>query len=105
MNARIQTTDERIAYGAHCAWWDSIDKVGARPFRTPGDTGTMPCCPHCQNMLFEMPNEKTWWEGVDQHEKNGNPGYRAFIEWMRGKCFPGGHLEAQRVYAAERRLS
>jgi hypothetical protein len=96
-NARSLRTDTRIVYGAHCAWWDSIEKVGTRPFRT-GAPGTMPCCPHCKNMLFEMPDQKTWWDGVDKHEQNGNPGYRAFIEWLRGKCFKGGFAEAKAVY-------
>lgn len=64
-------------------WWDSIDKAGSRDGTTTG----LPCCPRCGGVLFEVPNEKEWWAGVDQHQKNGNPGYRAFIEWLRGKCF------------------
>lgn len=92
--------DTRIAYGAHCVWWDSIHKVGSRPFRTLYDNDSMPCCPHCKNMLFEMPHEDVWWEGVDRYEADGHPGYRAFQEWLRGKCFPT--LEAAQKAYAER---
>lgn len=78
-------TDKRIVYGANCVWWDSIYEVG----HTPARNGMrLPCCPHCGGVLFEMPNENVWWECVDRHEAAGHPGYRALIEWARGKCFP-----------------
>lgn len=76
----MSRADSRIPYGFVCTWWDSIDKVGRN--------GILPCCPHCQGMLFEMESEKAWFDGVDAYEASGNPGYRAMIEWGRGKCFP-----------------
>lgn len=77
--------DTRVVYGACCLWWDNIDKVS----KTPERNGiSIPCCPHCGGVLMEMPSETVWWQGVDQHEKRGHPGYRKFIEWSRGRCFP-----------------
>ena len=73
-------TDTRIAYGAHCTWWGSIYDIGKRD--------GLPCCPCCRNMLFEMPDEATWWRGVEKYEQSGNPGYRKMIEWSRKRCFP-----------------
>lgn len=72
--------DTRIPYGARCTWWDSIDKVGI--------SGGLPCCPHCRNVLFEFPDELTWFRSVDKYEEAGHPGYRAMVEWGRGQCFP-----------------
>jgi hypothetical protein len=95
-------TDTRIAYGANCPWWDSIDKVGSNG---KGPLGSLPCCPHCKGVLFEMDDEEEWFRGVDAHEKNGAPGYRAFIEWLRGKCFRGGYPEARRIYDAQKAAS
>lgn len=76
--------DQRIVYGARCTWWDSIDKIGHK-----GSEGghSLPCCPHCGSMLFEMPNEQRWWRSVDNMELE-RPGYRKLVEWARGKCFP-----------------
>ena len=71
-------TDTRLVYSVRGTWWDSIDKVATTP-------NGLPVCPHCQSPLFEMGAE-AWWEGVDRHEAF-EPGYRAMIEWSRGKCF------------------
>ena len=87
-------TDQRIVYGARCMWWDSIDKLVAH------SGATLPCCPRCGGMLFELPDENMWWAGVDRYEANGHPGYRAMIEWSRGKCFPS--LEATQKAYTER---
>lgn len=84
----IKLLDRRIAYGAHCTWWDSIDKIGNR--------GGLPCCPHCQNVLFEMETIKPWNEGVDRVEAD-KPGYKDFITWLRGKCYPN-YNKAVRAY-------
>jgi hypothetical protein len=84
--------DTRIVYGAACTWWDSIDKVGKT-------TSGLPCCPTCGSVLFEMPDEATWWSSVDRHEANGNPGYRDLITWARGKCFRSMSL-AKDAFAA-----
>lgn len=71
-------TDTRIAYGAQCTWWDSIQKVGVR--------GRLPCCPHCGGMLFECPNEEGWNALIDAMAAE-HAGYRAYIAWVRGRCF------------------
>ena len=74
-------SDQRIVYGARCSWWDSIDKVATT-------AGGLPCCPFCGGVLFEVVDEATWWGDVDRHEAGGRPGYRGFVEWLRGKCRP-----------------
>lgn len=86
--------DSRIVSGARCTWWDSIDKVGK-------NGAGLPCCPHCQSVLYEYPDEVMWFRGVDNYEAAGNPGYRKVIEWSRGKCFP---KYAAAKYAYEHRL-
>lgn len=77
--------DTRIPYGMRCTWWDSISKVGLTAHGPSGHR--LPCCPICGGMLFEVESEAKWFEGVDRHEASGHPGYRAMIEWARGKCF------------------
>ena len=77
--------DQRVAYGATCTWWDDISKVGKMP---PSNGHSLPCCPRCGGVLFEVPNEAEWFAGADQYERDGHPGYRAKLEWSRGKCFP-----------------
>lgn len=89
--------DKRIAYGVGCTWWDSIYRVG----KTPMSGGiSLPCCPFCKSMLFEVPSEQSWFAGVDAHEKDGNPGYRKLIEWNRGKCFKN-MADLKKAYEAE----
>lgn len=73
------TPDPRIVYGARCFWWDSIANVDKLP-------SGLPCCPICKGVLLEMDNETHWWEQVDRQEEK-EPGYRRFIEWLRGRCF------------------
>jgi hypothetical protein len=68
-----------IVYGANCAWWDSIDKTS----RIPGTS--LPCCPHCHSVLFQM-EEEDWNAGIAIVDRK-TPGYAAMIEWSRGKCF------------------
>jgi hypothetical protein len=90
--------DTRIAYGSNCPWWDSIYNVG---HINASNGATLPCCPHCRGMLFEMQSEQQWFAGVDKYEADGHPGYRALIEWSRGKCF--STFEAARhAYDAEK---
>jgi hypothetical protein len=91
----VSLLDTRIAYGARCTWWDGIRKVGKTP---PGPGGfSVPCCPHCSGVLFEMANEGQWLAGVDKYESAGHPGYRAMVEWGRGKCF-SNYAELKRAY-------
>lgn len=85
--------DYRIVTGANCSWWGSISEVG-----TAGSG--LPVCPQCGSPLFEVESEAVWWAQVDRFIE-ANPdremvegitvadGYRDFIEWGRGKCFPG----------------
>lgn len=86
--------DTRIVYGARCSWWDSIDKVST--IETPSGHG-LPCCPNCQSPLYEVPSEAEWFAGVNEHATK-EPGYREFIEWARGKCFPNFDV-AKTAYA------
>lgn len=80
--------DDRIVYGVNCQWWDGIEKVGSR--------GGLPCCPICRSMLFEM-SIAEWWAGVEAHQARGATGYRAFVEWRKGKHFATAE-EAVAVY-------
>jgi hypothetical protein len=73
--------DDRIVYAVGCSWWDSISKAASKP-------SGLPCCPGCGSVLMETPSEAQWWADVENHERNGHPGYRKMIEWMRGRCFP-----------------
>lgn len=73
--------DSRIVYGARCSWWDSIDKVSTTP-------SGLPCCPHCGGVLFEIESEAAWWAAARDFETRQQPGYVAFLEWSRGRCYP-----------------
>lgn len=77
--------DNRIAYGAMCTWWDSIHKVGSAGH---GPLGSLPCCPKCKGVLFEVDNETQWFVGVDAYERDGHPNYRHMMEWGKGRCYP-----------------
>lgn len=72
--------EQLIVYGATCVWWDSIDKAATKP------GSGLPCCPHCGSVLLQV-EEGSWWQGVDTHAEKES-GYREFIEWSRGRCFP-----------------
>lgn len=87
--------DGRFCYGANCTWFGSIHEVGSTKPLTDGHS--LPCCPLCGGMLFEMPDEGEWWESIDAYERGDyptptahpHPGYRAMWEWQRAqkKCF------------------
>lgn len=102
---RETSADTRIAYGANCIWWGSIHETGntathpahkadnearkkAVPRMAPLIDRGLPCCPKCGGMLFEVGSEEQWMASVDKYEREGHPGYRDFILWQRGKCFP-----------------
>jgi len=73
-----------VAYGSRCAWWDDKQRVGSRRV----GAHALPCCPHCSGVLLETTWE-SWTKGVEEHaEQSGDGAYPAFIEWLRGKCFP-----------------
>jgi len=97
--------DTRIAYGAMCLWWDSVSKAGStathpahkednarmqrkKPSMAKALKHGLPCCPTCGGMLYEVANEAGFMAGAKQYEAAGHPGYRAFLRWQRGKCFP-----------------
>lgn len=82
-----------IVYGARCVWWDSINKAGQTP---PRNGYSLPCCPHCSGVLFQQ-TEEEWWEGVRKYEADGHKGYKDFVDWWRGKCFPT-FADAKRSY-------
>jgi hypothetical protein len=88
--------DARVVYGARCSWWDSISQIGKRQV----NGHSLPCCPKCGGVLFEIDSEVQWWANVDAHEAKGNPGYRKMMEWMRGKCMPSFEI-ARRIYESE----
>ncbi len=71
--------DKRIVYSAYCTWWGSIYDVVLND--------NLPVCPYCGSALFEMSNIGQWYHVVDKYEASGAPGYRDFIDWVRGKCF------------------
>lgn len=87
-------SDTRIVYGAVCSWWDSIDKVASKP-------SGLPCCPECGGPLFEVATPEDWWAGAWRYQAESEPGYVLFLEWLRGRCFPGrdGLDRARAAYA------
>jgi hypothetical protein len=84
--------DTRIAYGARCTWWGGIESVGSH--------NGLPCCPHCNGVLFEVDSPDRWWRSVDSYEADGHEGYRGFIEWSKGKCYRN-RAEAKKAYEAK----
>lgn len=98
-------TDTRYVYGARCTWHGPISAVGKKviqnqpPGAEPsGPPMTIPCCPHCEGILFEYPNKATWDNGVTQFDAK-HPGYVEFVEWLgvTGGCWPN-HVAAADVY-------
>lgn len=80
----------KIVYGAACVWWDYIWNCGkTQPMRArpTGELHSLPCCPHCGSVLFEVPSIEEWNKSMEQFEKDGHPGYVAMMNWSRGKCF------------------
>lgn len=94
--AHSQRKDTRIAYGATCLWWDTIDKVGTNG---KGPIGGLPCCPICKGVLFEVSSMQEWDAGITKYAiKNSDTTYPAFMQWLRGKCRPR-YDEAREEYA------
>src|SRR5713101_5367645 len=79
-------TDRRIAYGAMCSWWDSIEKVGLLKTGA-GGPHSLPCCPICKGLLLEVETPEVWWADARKYEAKGNPGYCDYLRWLRGRCF------------------
>jgi hypothetical protein len=95
------TDDPRIVYGVRCSWWDSISKVG----KTPPHKGiSLPCCPHCGGVLFEISDELLWWALVSRTGKErSDPDYVEFMKWLRGRCFVDGLRTAREVFEKGRK--
>lgn len=89
--AAVLGTDPRVAYGATCTWWDSVERVAVE-----GDE-RLPVCPHCRGPLFEAPNLGEFMQGSREHEAAGAFGYVAFLNWTRGKCHPSAD-EAEKAW-------
>lgn len=80
--ATLGPVGQRVVYSAGCMWWDTIDKAAVT-------ASGLPCTPCCGAPLKEVPSERKWWETVRRHEEQADdPGYRLFIEWLRGRHFP-----------------
>lgn len=80
----------KIVYGAACTWWDSIWNCGKTPpirARPTGEFHSLPCCPHCGSVLFEVSNIEEWNAGMERFEQAGHPGYIKMMNWAKGKCF------------------
>ncbi|MGI2031966.1 hypothetical protein ACRQ1B_06190 [Rhizobium panacihumi] len=87
----------KIVYSAGCTWWDSIRMVGKV---TSGDH-SLPACPHCGSVLYEVENMAAWSKGIETYAvAQSDPTYPAFIEWVRGKCYPR-HAVARAAFKAE----
>lgn len=73
--------DTRFVYGATCTWFGSIHEVSATDkhprYANEHQAHSLPCCPICGGMLFEMESASIWWDGVDGFEKGTDK--RAFI--------------------------
>lgn len=105
--------DTRYTYGAGCSWHGPIAKVGKTaptPVRMATIGGrqipigghSLPCCPHCGGMLYEMPTEREWWLGARNHEKKGHLNYVVFLLWTaeQSRCWPSLR-DAARAYEQE----
>jgi hypothetical protein len=81
-----EASDPRFVYGASCTWWDSIDKVGKLTRTVLGREASVPCCPNCSSVLYEVADESHMMQGLDDYDAK-HPGYKAMFLWARGKCF------------------
>lgn len=81
--------DQRIVYGNNCSWWEKIGKASILP------SSGLPCCPHCKGVLLEVESMAEWYAMVEEYERKGNPRYRDFVEWTRGKCFLSSKIAKQ----------
>jgi hypothetical protein len=65
-----------VAFGAQCTWWGSVAEIAA--------DGR---CPYCHGPLGAVA-AIGWRHSVDVQEAI-QPGYRAFVDWLRGHwCYP-----------------
>jgi hypothetical protein len=74
-----------IAYGARCTWWGSVAEIDS--------AGR---CPYCHGPLGAVA-ASAWQQIVDVQEAM-QPGYRAFVDWLRGHCCYPTLLVAEAAY-------
>lgn len=108
--------DSRFCYGANCTWFGPITDVGSTgkykvkdkaehfpPFPGSADAVdiSLPCCPCCGGMLFELPQESEFWLALQMFEAGTyqtqaeqpaarpHPGYEAMWKWQQEQktCF------------------
>lgn len=94
-------------YSAMCSWHGPISAVGkTKPTpprtafvgKTPIDVGgvSLPCCPFCGSMLFQVNSELEWQTGAKNHEALGHTHYVSFLDWTRtqSRCWPSLRVAA-----------
>lgn len=68
-------------YGTRCSYHAPKDKLPL--------TGGLPVCPHCRNVLFEMPQAEWNSSTLQYAETVCDPGYIDFIKWSENReCIP-----------------
>lgn len=106
------SADTRFCYGASCTWFGPIQDVSSTDkyqvkakeehFPKLMADASLPCCPCCGGMLFELPDELDFWNSINAFELGAyprsvagtyprrHPGYRVMWEWQRDQktCFP-----------------
>src|SRR5215831_19129926 len=76
-DGKPQADDRRFCYGANCTWFGPIQDVGSTDYKVKpkeehfppslSDT-SMPCCPCCGGMLFELEEETAFWNALTTFE-------------------------------------
>lgn len=101
-------------YAATCSWHGPISEVGT--MKLPATEATiggkkvmiggedsygLPCCPHCQSVLFQMDEDK-FWRGALEHQQKGHTNYETFLRWTmtQKRCWPT-LAEAAAAYTLE----
>ena len=75
-----QPGDTRYVYGETCTWHAPIKEAATR-------RGGVPCCPHCNSDLLQLPTDTEFWSVV-RHMAQSRPGYELVMRWSQGRCFP-----------------
>lgn len=72
--------ERRYVFGAFCSFHGPIQEAGRLPTR---NSLTLPCCPSCGKILYELESKEDWDRLVLNHaEKKKDPNYPAFMEWF-----------------------
>lgn len=85
-------------YSANCSWHGPIAEVGKttarrEPLIIKGikvPDMSLPCCPFCGSVLFQVDSVATWNNGALEHERKGHANYVEFLNWTRqqSRCWP-----------------